>query len=118
MLAQPSANSRLSPDVWAAALPRLFFRQQSFPGYSLSARNCLTFVLFIPNTSHSFCRAPCPKPAMHEFVQISIHHTLNVAGLDTRSQVLDHSIGLKYITANLVAPRNASFFAVESLHLL
>src|SRR5437667_1141490 len=66
---------------------------------------------------HPLGRTAGAQPAAYERVQLPIHHSLDVARFHTSPQVLYHPIGLEYITADLVAPRDAPFFAVKSFHL-
>src|SRR5580765_5774244 len=73
--------------------------------------------LFVLYALHTLERTAGAQPTIHERVEIAVHHRLHVARLDARPQVFDHAIRLEHVAANLVAPRDAAFLAVEPLLL-
>src|SRR5690242_13929302 len=74
-------------------------------------------LLLILDALHTFSGASGPEPAVHKGIQVAVHHRLDIAGFATGAEVLDHSVGLEDVAANLVAPGDAALFAVEPLHL-
>src|SRR5215207_1237656 len=65
---------------------------------------------------HALAWATGAQPAVHEWIEIAIHHALHITRFHAGAQVFDHAIRLKDVTANLVAPRDRSFVPVEAFH--
>src|SRR3954462_3084757 len=76
------------------------------------------FYLFflILDALHALRRTSGPQPAIDKWIKFTVHHCLQIARFHTRAQILDHAIRLKYITADLVPPRNAAFIPVKAFH--
>src|SRR2546430_2190792 len=67
---------------------------------------------------HPLGWAASAEPAFDKGIEIAVHDALYIAGFDAGAKVFHHSIGLKDVAANLVAPGNAALLAVKALHLL
>src|SRR6185436_18487194 len=76
--------------------------------------NLLFFVL---HTLHAFQWRTSTQPCVHELIEITVHHCLDVARFGAGAKILHHAIRLKDVAADLVSPRDRSLLAVESLHL-
>src|SRR4051812_1954728 len=77
----------------------------------------LSFFL-VPDSGHALGWTAPPQPAIDERVQISIHHRLDIARLHAGAQILHHPVGLKDVTADLIAPGDAALLAIKPFHLL
>ncbi len=69
---------------------------------------------FVPLTFFSFLAA---QFRLDEHVDIAVHDFLHIAGFRTGAVIFHHLIGLKNVGANLISPRDLTFFAVLSFHL-
>ena len=54
---------------------------------------------------------------MNECIQVSIHHSLDVAVFHIRAVVLHKRVGLEHIGADLAAPFDLFHFALDLRHL-
>ncbi len=54
---------------------------------------------------------------MDEGVNVAIHDGLEVGAFGAGAKVLDHLIGLEDVAADLIAPADFAFFAIELFHL-
>src|SRR3954462_9917643 len=57
------------------------------------------------------------EPRVQEAIEIAVEHTLRITRAYTRAQVLHHLIGLQHIAADLAAPPDLTFLAIELVHL-
>src|ERR1041385_8647073 len=74
---------------------------------SLCSLRSLRLFLFILPALHSFQRTTGAHPAVHERIEVAVHHGLHIAGFYASPQIFHHAIRLKNVTANLVSPRHA-----------
>jgi hypothetical protein len=58
-----------------------------------------------------------PKVAIDEFVQITIENGLDVPGLDVRTEILHHLIGLEHIAPNLATPGGLALLPTDFVDL-
>src|SRR5437879_2873784 len=52
------------------------------------------------------------EPGADEWVEVAVHHALDVAGLMAGTQIFHHLVWLEDVAANLVAPGDCAFLAV------
>ena len=79
---------------------------------------CLMGPGLLDITTNRFAALRLPvKEGLDETVDIAIQDLVGIPDFVPGPQVLDHSVGLKNIGANLVAPRNVLFGALEFVEL-
>ena len=93
------------------------FRISAFGLLSCFGLRVSAFLLiFVLHTLHAFGRAAGAEPAIDEGIQFTVHHRLDIAGLDAGTQIFDHPVWLEDVAADLVAPGDAAFVTVKALH--
>src|SRR5262249_55506334 len=65
---------------------------------------------------HPLRRTSGSEPAVDVWIEVTIHHSLHVAGFDTGTKILYHAIGLEDVATNLVTPGDAALFTIETFH--
>ena len=56
------------------------------------------------------------EPGFDEAVEVAVEDGIGLAGFGVGAVVLDHGVGLEDVGADLVAPGDFAFFAVEFFH--
>src|ERR1039458_7866740 len=104
-----AAAARFNSPVWGRS-----FATSSFFSATIVSR--IFTLLFIRHALLAVARLAGFEPGADEGLQISVHHTLHVAGLMAGAQVLDHLVGLEHVAADLVAPRHRALLTVVFFH--